>query len=92
MRKILKTREVRTEGENPQAEDVAETETEIARARRRLVEARSDTYDGPPLETCIALCLQYALHDRWIATEMFAYEASHPVLVEIIRRGRAVSG
>jgi hypothetical protein len=60
----------------------------IARARLRLVEQRSDNYAGPGLEVCIETCLKYHKHDPWIATELAAYEESHPELVAMIRERR----
>jgi hypothetical protein len=66
------------------------TGAEIARARQILIEARSDIYDTPPAEMCIALCLRYARDDAWIKTELDAYQESHAALVEmILKSGRA---
>jgi hypothetical protein len=65
----------------------------IARARLRLLEARSDHYPTLTLESCINLCLEYA-SDPWIATELAAYEETHPELVAVIRarRGKTQGG
>jgi hypothetical protein len=62
----------------------------IARARMFLVEARSDAYKstGLAVEACINLALDYAKDDPYIATELDAYECSHPELVAAIRLRR----
>lgn len=66
----------------------------IARARMRLLEARSDQYPTLTLESCINLCLEYAKDDPYIATELAAYEETHPELVASIRarRGKTHGG
>jgi hypothetical protein len=62
----------------------------IARARLLLMEARSDSYKSTGLsrESCINLALDYAKDDPYIATELAAYECSHPELVAAIRLRR----
>lgn len=64
----------------------------IARARMRLMEAHSDTMPHLDAATCIGLCLEYANDDPWIATELAAYEESHPDLVTEVRARRGAVG
>jgi hypothetical protein len=62
----------------------------IARARMFLVEARTygNQSTGLAVESCINLALDYAKDDPYIATELAAYEESHPELVAAIRLRR----
>jgi len=62
----------------------------IARARLLLNEQRSDAFkhDDRRLEICVDLCLTLAPHDPYIATELAAYECSHPELVAALRLRR----
>ena len=62
----------------------------LARARLLLMEARSDAYKstGLAVEACINLALDHAKDDPYIATELAAYEKSHPEHVAVIRLRR----
>lgn len=61
-----------------------------ARARTHIIEARSDAYKstGLSVEACINLALDFAKDDPYIATELAAYEESHPEHVAAIRLRR----